>query len=207
MTERTVQASDRHQVVVIGSGFGGLFSTKALDAPEVDVTLVARTSHHLFQPLLYQVATGILSEGVIAPTTREILARQDNAKVLLGEVTDIDLEARTVTSRVLGRDTVTSYDSLIVAAGADQSCFGNDHFAEFAPGMKTIDDALELRGRIYSAFEMAEVAAAATSWSGCSPSSSSAPARPAWRWPGRSPSSRTARSSGTSARSTPARRG
>lgn len=150
----------RHKVVVIGSGFGGLFGTKALRRADVDVTVVAKTTHHLFQPLLYQVATGILSEGEIAPPTREVLSGQDNAQVLLGEVTEIDLTARTVTSQVLGRDTVTSYDSLIVAAGASQSYFGNDHFAEFAPGMKSIDDALELRGRIFGAFELAELGAA-----------------------------------------------
>lgn len=154
----TTQAT-RHKVVVIGSGFGGLFGTKALRRADVDVTVIAKTTHHLFQPLLYQVATGILSEGEIAPPTREVLSGQDNAKVILGEVTGIDLEARTVTSQVLGRDTVTSYDSLIVAAGASQSYFGNDHFAEFAPGMKSIDDALELRGRIFGAFEMAELGA------------------------------------------------
>ena len=151
---------DRHQVVVIGSGFGGLFGTKALKRADVDVTMVAKTTHHLFQPLLYQVATGILSQGEIAPPTREILSPQKNARVILGEVTDIDLEARTVTSQVLGRPTVTSYDSLIVAAGASQSYFGNDQFAEFAPGMKSIDDALELRGRIFGAFEWAELGAA-----------------------------------------------
>ncbi|MCF6376200.1 NAD(P)/FAD-dependent oxidoreductase [Nocardioides KLBMP 9356] len=154
----TTQAP-RHRVVVIGSGFGGLFGTKALRRADVDVTVIAKTTHHLFQPLLYQVATGILSEGEIAPPTREVLSGQDNAKVILGEVVAIDLEARTVTSRVLGRDTVTSYDSLLVAAGASQSYFGNDHFAEFAPGMKSIDDALELRGRIFGAFEMAELGA------------------------------------------------
>jgi NADH dehydrogenase len=146
-------------VVVIGSGFGGLFGTKALRRADVDVTVIAKTTHHLFQPLLYQVATGILSEGEIAPPTREILSSQENANVILGEVTGIDLEARTVTSKVLGRETVTSYDSLLVAAGASQSYFGNDHFAEFAPGMKSIDDALELRGRIFGAFEMAELGA------------------------------------------------
>ena len=152
-------ADRRHQVVVIGSGFGGLFGTKALRRSDVDVTMVAKTTHHLFQPLLYQVATGILSEGEIAPPTREVLRRQKNAKVLLGEVTGIDLEARLVTSTVLGRETVTPYDSLLVAAGAGQSYFGNDRFSEFAPGMKSIDDALELRGRIFGAFELAEIGA------------------------------------------------
>ena len=149
----------RHQVVVIGSGFGGLFGTKALKHSEVDVTMVAKTTHHLFQPLLYQVATGILSQGEIAPPTREILHGQENATVLLGEVTDIDLAQRTVTSELLGRTNTLHYDSLIVAAGAGQSYFGNDQFAEFAPGMKSIDDALELRGRIFGSFELAELAA------------------------------------------------
>jgi NADH:ubiquinone reductase (H+-translocating) len=157
MTNVQVPASKRHQVVVIGSGFGGLFGTKALKHADVDVTMIAKTTHHLFQPLLYQVATGILSEGEIAPPTREVLASQRNARVLLGEVTDIDLEHRTVTSKVLNRTTVTPYDSLIVAAGAGQSYFGNDEFAEHAPGMKSIDDALELRGRIFGAFELAEI--------------------------------------------------
>jgi NADH dehydrogenase len=122
------------------------------------VTLIDAAGHHLFQPLLYQVATGILSEGEIAAPTREILRRQENARVVLGEVTDIDLAARTVTSTVLGRTTVHVYDELIVAAGAGQSYFGNDRFADFAPGLKSIDDALELRGRIFGAFELAELA-------------------------------------------------
>ena len=146
-----------HRVVVIGSGFGGLFATKALKRADVDVTVIDRTTHHLFQPLLYQVATGILSEGEIAPPIRDVLRRQDNARVILGEVVDIDVAARTVTSTAYDRTTTTPYDSLIVAAGAGQSYFGNDRFAEFAPGMKTIDDALELRGRIFTAYEMAEL--------------------------------------------------
>jgi len=149
--------TSRHRVVVIGSGFGGLFATKALRRADVDVTLIDRTSHHLFQPLLYQVATGILSEGEIAPATRDVLRRHKNAQVLLGNVEQISLADRTVTHSMLDRTTVTPYDSLIVAAGAGQSYFGNDQFAEFAPGMKTIDDALELRGRIFGAYEMAEL--------------------------------------------------
>ncbi|NYI47498.1 NADH dehydrogenase [Nocardioides aromaticivorans] len=148
----------RHHVVVVGSGFGGLFATKALKHADVDVTLISKTTHHLFQPLLYQVATGILAQGEIAPPTREVLARQANARVVLGEVSALDLEARTITSDIQGRVHQLSYDSLVVAAGAGQSYFGNDHFADFAPGMKTIDDALELRGRIFGAFELAELA-------------------------------------------------
>ncbi|WP_118914071.1 NAD(P)/FAD-dependent oxidoreductase [Mycobacterium shigaense] len=146
----------RHRVVIIGSGFGGLNAAKALKRADVDVTLISKTTTHLFQPLLYQVATGILSEGEIAPATRLILQRQKNVQVLLGEVTGIDITANTVTSTLMGMETVTPFDSLIVAAGAQQSYFGNDQFATYAPGMKTIDDALELRGRILSAFEAAE---------------------------------------------------
>jgi NADH:ubiquinone reductase (H+-translocating) len=146
----------RHRVVIIGSGFGGLTAAKKLKRADVDITLIARTTHHLFQPLLYQVATGIISEGEIAPTTRVILRRQRNVQVLLGDVTHIDLARKVVVSDLLGHSYEIPYDSLIVAAGAGQSYFGNDQFAEFAPGMKSIDDALELRGRILSAFEAAE---------------------------------------------------
>jgi NADH dehydrogenase len=149
----------RHRVVIIGSGFGGLNAAKAFKRADVDVTLISKTTTHLFQPLLYQVATGILSEGEIAPATRLILQRYKNVRVLLGEVYDIDMKANSVTSKLMGMQTVTPYDSLIVAAGAQQSYFGNDQFATYAPGMKTIDDALELRGRILGAFEAAEVTA------------------------------------------------
>jgi NADH dehydrogenase len=146
----------RHQVVIIGSGFGGLNAAKKFKRTGVDVKLIARTTHHLFQPLLYQVATGIISSGAIAPPTRVVLRRQRNVQVLLGDVTHIDLAGKFVVSDLLGHSYQTPYDSLIVAAGAGQSYFGNDDFAEFAPGMKSIDDALELRGRILSAFEQAE---------------------------------------------------
>ncbi len=148
----------RHRVVIIGSGFGGLNAARSLKRADVDVTLISKTTTHLFQPLLYQVATGILSEGDVAPTTRLVLRKQKNVRVLWGEVSAIDLTAKTVTSHLMGMQTVTSYDSLIVAAGAQQSYFGHDEYAAFAPGMKSIDDALELRGRILGAFEAAEVA-------------------------------------------------
>ncbi len=147
----------RPQVVIIGSGFGGLFAAQALAKANVDVTIVAKTVYHLFQPLLYQVATGILSPGEIAPYTREVLKHQPNARVILSEVSAIDLEAKTVTASALAHESVIKYDYLIVAAGAGQSYFGNDQFATFAPGMKTIDDALELRARIFGAFEIAEL--------------------------------------------------
>ena len=115
------------------------------------------TNHHLFQALLYQVATGVLSEGDIAPPIRDVLRHQRNARVVLGEVVDIDAEHRELTIDTLGKATTLPYDSLIVATGASQSYFGHDEYARHAPGMKTIDDALELRGRIFGAFEIAEL--------------------------------------------------
>jgi len=146
-----------HRVVIIGSGFGGLFAAKALKRGSVEVTIVDRTNHHLFQPLLYQVATGILSEGDVAPPTRDIVRKFENTRVLLGNVVEIDTRNREVALDTAGRGSRVPYDSLIVAAGAGASYFGHDEFADFAPSMKTIDDALELRGRILSAFELAEL--------------------------------------------------
>src|SRR4028118_259597 len=108
-------SSGRPRVVIVGSGFGGLFAAQALRKAPVDVTLIGKTGHHLFQPLLYQVATGILSKGEIAPATREVLRRQENARVVLGEVTDIDLAGRTVTSSILGRTTLHPHDHLTAA--------------------------------------------------------------------------------------------
>lgn len=151
-------AGNRHHVVIIGSGFGGLFAARELDGADVDVTLISRTNFHLFPPLLYQVATGLLSTGEIATSTRQILGKQKNTDVVRGDVTDINLDDNTVTFDE-GQFTRTyEYDSLIVAAGAGQSYFGNDHFAEFAPGLKTLDNALEIRARLVTAFERAEVA-------------------------------------------------
>jgi NADH:ubiquinone reductase (H+-translocating) len=145
------------RVVIVGSGFAGLIAAKTLRRARVEVVVVDRTNHHLFQPLLYQVATGVLSEGEIAPPIRDVLRHQRNTRVVLGEVTDVDLDERELTVETLGRETKLSYDSLIVATGASQSYFGHDEYAVHAPGMKTIDDALELRGRIFGAFELAEL--------------------------------------------------
>lgn len=147
----------RHHVVIIGSGFGGIFAATELADADVDVTIIDRTNHHLFQPLLYQVATGLLSSGEIAPATRQMLSGQENATVLKGEVVGIDVSEKVVTANLGDYSKEISYDSLIVAAGASQSYFGNDHFAQFAPGMKSIDDALEIRSRIIGAFERAEM--------------------------------------------------
>ena len=147
----------RHRVAIVGGGFGGLFAAKRLGrAADVDVTVIDRTNHHLFQPLLYQLATGILSEGDIAPPIRDVLRHQQNTTVVLGEVVAVDLDARSLTVETVGRRSRILYDSLIVATGASQSYFGRPEFAHDAPGMKTIDHALELRGRIFGAFEMAE---------------------------------------------------
>src|SRR6185503_19135954 len=132
MSHPGATVSDRHKVVIVGSGFGGLTAAQTLKHADVDIKLIAKTTHHLFQPLLYQVATGIISEGEIAPATRVILRDQKNAQVLLGEVTHIDLAKKLVMSQLLGHSYATPFDSLIIAAGAGQSYFGNDHFAEFA---------------------------------------------------------------------------
>ena len=148
----------RTHVVIIGSGFGGLFAAQKFKNADVDVTIIDRTNHHLFQPLLYQVATGLISSGEIAPSTRQILKDQENIHVVKGEVTDIDVEKHTVSVELGAIVRHYDYDYLIVAAGAGQSYFGNDHFAQFAPGMKSIDDALEIRARIIGAFERAELA-------------------------------------------------
>ncbi len=144
---------------MVGGGFGGLFAARRLSHVDVDVTLVDRRNHLLFQPLLYQVATGMLSPGQIAMPLRHILRRADNTRVLLAEVTGFDLDDRVVHARAPGGIDLLElpYDSLIVAAGAGQSYFGHDELARHAPGMKTIDDALELRRRFFGAFEMAEL--------------------------------------------------
>jgi NADH dehydrogenase len=146
-----------HRVVIVGAGFGGLFAARALRRRPVRVTIIDRTNHHLFQPLLYQVATGILSSGEIAPAIRDIVRRFHNTEVHLATVTSIDLERRVVHSTQGGRPLETPYNSLIVATGARTSYFGHDELSRWAPGMKSVDDALELRGRIFGAFEAAEV--------------------------------------------------
>jgi NADH dehydrogenase len=145
-----------HRVVIVGCGFGGLFAAKGLRRAPVELTVVDRRNHHLFQPLLYQMSTGILSEGDIAPPIRGVLRRQANATVLLGDVEAIDLAARSLRVRAPDGMIEVGYDSLIVAAGAQQSYFGHPEFERFAPGMKSIEDAHLLRARIFGAFEAAE---------------------------------------------------
>jgi NADH:ubiquinone reductase (H+-translocating) len=156
-----MEQAARHRVVVVGGGFGGLPATRLLGrSRDVEVTLIDRRNHHLFQPLLFQVATGILSPGAISPVLRHKLRKFRNVQVLLHTVTGFDLQRHVVqTSTVPGESDEYPYDSLIVAAGAGQSYFGHDEYALIAPGMKTIDDAMELRRRVYGALEIAETLA------------------------------------------------
>jgi NADH dehydrogenase len=145
--------SDRPRVVIIGGGFAGLDAARGLRAADVDVTVVDRYNHHVFQPLLYQVATAALSPGDIASPIRWILRAQKNVRVLLAEVTSIDAASSSV---ILDRDERLPYDYLVLAPGATHSYFGHDQWAEHAPGLKTLDDALTLRRRMLLAFEEAE---------------------------------------------------
>lgn len=149
---------DRKQVVIVGGGFGGVRAAKALAGADVDVTLVDRTNHHLFQPLLYQVATGILSPGLIAPALRRVVKGQKNTRTLLAEVYDIDVDNRVV--RALGPNAQhidLPYDYLVVAGGAGHAYFGHDEWAQYAPGMKSIEDARMLRSQILGSYELAEL--------------------------------------------------
>ena len=143
----------RPQVLIIGCGFGGLEAARALRTADVDITVVDKTNHHLFQPLLYQVATAGLSAPSIAAPIRHLFRRQRNVTTLLGEVVAIDAHGKTVT---LKDGAQLRWDHLIVAAGATHSYFGRDDWAPFAPGLKTLDDAFEIRRRVLMAFEAAE---------------------------------------------------
>ncbi|MEM7647561.1 MAG: NAD(P)/FAD-dependent oxidoreductase [Cyanobacteria bacterium P01_A01_bin.70] len=143
-----------HRVIIVGGGFGGLYAAQSLGQAPVEVTLIDRRNFHLFQPLLYQVATGGLSPGDIASPLRSVLNRQKNTQVLLGEVTELDPDAQQLT---LKDGDVVPYDSLILATGSAHHYFGNDHWEAIAPSIKTIEDALEVRRRIFLAFEKAEL--------------------------------------------------
>jgi NADH dehydrogenase len=148
-------SSGPHRVVIVGGGFGGVRAAKALAGAPVQITLIDRTNHHLFQPLLYQVATGVLSPGQIAPPLRSMFRGAGNVEVVLGDVEDIDLDRRVVHA-VARHELELHYHTLIVSAGATHSYFGHEEWAAIAPGMKTLDDANRLRSRILGAFELAE---------------------------------------------------
>ena len=143
----------KHRVVILGGGFGGLYAAQSLKRAPVDLTLVDRRNFHLFQPLLYQVATGALSPGEIASPLRSVLQSQRNTTVLLAEVIDLDVQRRILK---LDRDQELPYDTLIVAAGSRTFYFGHDHWENTAPGLKTIEEATQIRHKILFAFEAAE---------------------------------------------------
>jgi NADH dehydrogenase len=142
-----------HRIVIVGGGFGGLYAARTLSHADIDLTVVDRRNFHLFQPLLYQVATGALSPGEIASPLRYVLNRQKHTKVVLGEVVDIDIARREV---MLADRSVVPYDTVIFATGATHSYFGHPEWEKFAPGLKTIEDATEIRSRLLLAFERAE---------------------------------------------------
>lgn len=145
--------AEKHRVVILGGGFGGLYAAKALGKAPVDVTVIDRRNYHLFKPLLYQVATGALSPGEIAAPLRGVLGRRRNTRVLLGEAADIDTGAHLVTLRDGAR---VPYDSLIVATGSESSYYGNDSWREWAPSLKSVEEATAVRHKILYAFEAAE---------------------------------------------------
>lgn len=152
-TSTVKSSSAPHRVVIVGGGFGGLYAAKALGrSKQIEVTLIDKRNFHLFQPLLYQVATGKLSPGDISSPLRAILNHYRNVKVLMDEVVDIDPEQH----RVILPTGTLPYDTLIVATGVSHHYFGNDQWAEVAPGLKTVEDAIEMRRRIFRAFEFAE---------------------------------------------------
>ncbi|WP_462417166.1 NAD(P)/FAD-dependent oxidoreductase [Kytococcus sp. Marseille-QA3725] len=159
-TAAPAASTGRRRVVIVGSGFGGIATATALADANVDITLISKTDSFLFVPMLYQVATGLITEHEVAPAIGEVLSGQDNVTVVQAAVTDIDVEGKAVIATIDGAEARYSYDDVVFAAGAGQSYFGNDHFAEFAPGMKTVEDALYLRSLIFDSFDRAETAAA-----------------------------------------------
>src|ERR1700723_1061427 len=158
MTSQPGSDRPRPRVVIVGAGFAGLTAARRIARLPVQVTVLDRRNHHIFQPLLYQVATAGLSPGEIAAPIRSILSSHSNVEVLLDEVIDFNLEQK----QVITREQIFEYDFLVIASGATHAYFGHDEWEPFAPGLKTIEDALEIRRRVLLAFELAERQAASS---------------------------------------------
>jgi NADH dehydrogenase len=192
------------RVVVLGGGFGGVAAARALKGADAEVLIIDRRNHHIFQPLLYQVATAVLAPSEVAAPLRQLSQRQPNLSVLLGEATDIELDDRRVKVSSPGlQATNIAFDYLVVATGVRPTYFGHDEFAQFAPSLKTIADAEWIRARILSAYERAEQMEDGPSALGRSRSFSSAPAQPASSWLPRSHRWRASRCARTFGGSTP----
>ena len=162
------EASGSRQVVIVGGGLAGLFAVRMLRRAPVQVTLIDRAEHHTFAPMLYQCATGILSEGKIATPLRELLRKHRNVEFVVAEATGIDPDGRRVVARrPMGESIEVGYDYLILAAGVRQSYFGHDEYAAIAPGMKTIEDARKIRRRIRIASSTVFIPGANTAYSSC----------------------------------------
>src|SRR5499427_3050813 len=157
MANNNSSSGNTPRVVIVGGGFGGLAAAKALRKAPVEVILIDRTNHHLFQPLLYQVATAVLAPGQISSPIRGILRKQKNTTVIMGEVTGVDKEKRCVFVNSPDRQHVpVPYDYLILATGVQHSYFGHNEFEKFAPGLKSLADAVAIRNKVLKAFEQAE---------------------------------------------------
>src|SRR5277367_303779 len=147
----------RPRIVIVGGGFAGISAAKALRRCSADVVVIDRRNHHIFQPLLYQVATAVLAPSEVAAPIRQLAAKQENVSVILGEVVDVDLKSRSVDTNCPGVGIKKiEFDYLVVAAGMQSSYFGHDEFAKYAPCLKTITDAEVIRTNILSAYELAE---------------------------------------------------
>ncbi len=201
MAEPRAIRRPRPRVVIVGGGFAGLACVRALRRADADITLIDRRNHHLFQPLLYQVATAALSPANIAAPIRRILRKQPNCTVVMGGATAVDPDAKTITADA----EPVPYDYLVLACGMTHAYFGHDEWAEHAPGLKTVEDALEIRRRILSSpSKPPKKPTTSPPAPPNSPSSSSGPAPPASNSPGPSPRSPPNPSRATSAASTPA---